>query len=100
MSNVPPGSPLEATLACCFAAAAGIACAALVGAAAIVPAPPVVVPFVVAIGIGCPLALQGELRGSPPAGRAPGRRARRRRDLIRLRRDLDRLPEVEHPLEL
>ena len=99
MSTVPPGSRLHATLTCCFVAVAGAGCAALVAAAAIVPAPPVVVPFIVAIGIGCPLVLQRELWSSISVLRNARLTPLDRRDLIRLRRELDRLPETEHPLE-
>jgi hypothetical protein len=100
MSSVPPIGRVEAGLICCFAAAAGVGCAALVGAAALVPAPPVVLPLILAIGIGCPLALRGELRSSISVLRDGGPGPLDRRDLVRLRRELDGLPETEHPLEI
>jgi len=100
MSTSSPTSRLDAILVCCFAATAALACAALAGAAAIVPAPPVAAPFIAAVCIGCPLATGEELRSSIGALRDPRFGPLRRRHLIRLRRDLDRLPETDHPLEL
>jgi hypothetical protein len=95
-----PASRLEATLVCVFAAVAGVACAALVGAAALVPAPAVVLPLIGAICIGCPFIVRNELRASIRALRDPMLRPLRRRHLLRLRRELERLPETQHPLEL
>jgi hypothetical protein len=57
------------------------------------------VPFIVAVCIGCPLAMGDELRWSIAVLRDPRLGRLRRRHLIRLRRELDRLPETEHPLE-
>jgi hypothetical protein len=94
-----PTSRLEATLVCAFVAAAGGACAVLVGAAALVPAPAVVLPLIGAICVGCPFIVRNELRASISALRDPTLRPLRRRHLLRLRRELDRLPETEHPLE-
>jgi hypothetical protein len=97
VSTGAPTSRLHATFICCFAAAAGIACAALVAAAALVPAPPAVLPLICAICACYPLAFRDELRASIDVLRE-GRLGRR--DLLRLRRELERLPETEHPLEL
>jgi hypothetical protein len=90
---------LHATFVCCFAAAAGLACAALVGAAALVPAPPVVLPLICAICACYPRAFGDEVRASISVLRDPGPGRLRRRDLVRMRRELERLPETEHPLE-
>lgn len=82
----------RALLLCAFAAAVAIACAGLVLAAALVPAPAVVLPFVVLVGIGVPMLVTLEL---PPAIAA----LRHARAVSVFRRGLDRLPEAAHPLE-
>ena len=71
--------------------------AALFTAAALVPAPPAVLPLVLAVCIGGPMLSVWELRD--------GLYARRRtvapldsRAVDRLRRHLDELPETQHPL--
>src|SRR4051794_30579031 len=68
-------------------------------AAALVPAPPTVLPLVLAVCIGGPMLCAWELRA--------GVNARRRthepldsRAVARLRRHLDELPETQHPLGL
>jgi hypothetical protein len=85
--------------ACVFVALTTLTCAGLVSAAVLVPAPPVVVPFLVATCIGCPMGAALELPASIAALRAvcTGRDARLLADL---RRDLRRLPETQHPLDL
>ena len=75
---------------CAFVVVSGLCCAGLLGAAALVPAPPVVLPFITAVCLGCPLAARRDLFAS----------LRVLRDLSRLRRQLDKLPETEHPLGL
>ena len=85
------------------------ACAALLGAAVLAPAPLAVLPLVVAVCIGCPMALAWSL----PISIAVVRATRPRRSdieseapalapeaLTDLRRHLDGLPETEHPLGL
>lgn len=79
-------------------AATMVVCAALICAAALAPAPPAALPVIVLACIGCPVAAATELPGSLAALRAG--RPVRRRHLDRLRRQLDGLPEVEHPLGL
>ena len=74
-----------------YAALAALACGALLTAAVLVPAPAVVVPFVVATCLGCPMAAAYELSRAVAAVRDPQRE---------LRRELDRLPETPHPLDL
>ena len=77
---------------------AGVLCAA-----ALVPAPPVVLPLLVVVCIGSPMAAACELpdaiaavrRGAGRAGRAA---ALDSRALERLQRQLDSLPETQHPL--
>jgi hypothetical protein len=73
--------------------------AGLFSAAALAHAPPVVLPLVVAVCIGCPMLAAWEL------SRMSGRARRERppldsRSLARLRRHLDELPETHHPLGL
>ena len=63
--------------------------AALVAAAALVPAPPAVLPLLVLTCVGAPIASAFELSRALAAVRAP-REA--------LRRQLDALPETPHPL--
>ena len=74
-----------------FAAVVTLACAALLSAAVLVPAPTVVLPFVVAVCLGCPMAATYELALAVAAVRDPQ---------LELRRELDRLPETAHPLGL
>jgi ABC-type nitrate/sulfonate/bicarbonate transport system permease component len=74
-----------------FASAATLVCAALLTAAVLVPAPTAVLPFVIASCLGCPMAATYELSRAVAAVRDPH---------VELRRDLDRLPETPHPLDL
>jgi hypothetical protein len=68
-------------------------CAGLLGAAVLVPAPPAALVLVVLVCIGFPMVAAWELSRvtASPAGRL---------DLRELRRQLDRLPETQHPLGL
>jgi peptidoglycan/LPS O-acetylase OafA/YrhL len=77
-------------LAKLFTALTIAACAALFAAVALVPAPPAVLPLAALICIGGPVVSTSQLRQA----------ARRTDDelLADLRRRLDALPEVEHPL--
>jgi hypothetical protein len=90
----------QAIIVCAIVVATGLICAALVSAAALVPAPPAVLPLISAVCVGCPFAAGGELRHSIRVLRDPRLRPLRRRHLVRLRHDLDRLPETDHPLGL
>ena len=83
---------------CAFVAVTALMCAGLLSAAALVPAPPAVLPFLVLIGIGCPMVAACGL----PAAIAGLRRRRPMdtRTLDALRRQLDALPETQHPLGL
>jgi hypothetical protein len=74
-----------------FAAVAALACGAVLTAAVLVPAPVVVLPFVIATCLGCPMAAAYELAQAVAAVRDPQ---------LELRRELDRLPETPHPLDL
>jgi cyanate permease len=75
-----------------FAVAAALICAGLVGAAALVPAPHVILPFVIVVGIGVPMAVAADLPRAIAA-------LRRDRAIAALRRHLARLPETAHPLD-
>jgi hypothetical protein len=93
-----PHAPLtrRRALAVCAVVALTVAiCAALLSAAALVPAPPVVLPLLALVCIGCPMAVACEL---PPA--IAVLRRRRRLDglaLHALHRQLASLPETPHP---
>jgi hypothetical protein len=77
-----------------------LTCAGLVSAAVLVPAPPVVVPFLVATCIGFPMRAGLELPASVAVLRA-GRHTRGdARLLADMRRHLRQLPETQHPLDL
>ena len=109
----PVTSPLlptrrQAYAACLVAAATFVACAGLLGAAVLAPAPAAVVPLVAVVCVGCPMALGWSLPASiavlratsPRSGDADAAPALDERALGALRRQLDRLPETEHPLGL
>jgi uncharacterized membrane protein YbhN (UPF0104 family) len=101
MRSVMPPTRRQALVVCAFVAFTAFVCAALLSAAALAPAPTPVLPLVVVVCIGCPMAAAYEL----PAAIAGLRRGRRRRPLDlgevdRLRRQLEALPETHHPLDL
>jgi hypothetical protein len=62
----------------------------LFGAAALVPAPPAVLPLLAVVCIGGPMLAAWELRASLTVLRA----------VAAMRRSLDKLPETRHPLGL
>jgi hypothetical protein len=101
MTTPPLPTTRQAILVCAFAAITALTCAGLLLAAALVPAPTVVVPFVVAVCIPAPMVAAWELRPSVAVLRAhrAGRHIDRRRALAEMRRYLAQLPETEHPLE-
>jgi hypothetical protein len=90
----------QALATCVFAALTGLVCAGLLSAAALVPAPAPVLPFIVAVCVGYPMlaALQSSSSLAVLRQRLPRRRLDRRA-LLELRRQLDRLPETGHPLD-
>jgi hypothetical protein len=88
-------SPLthrQAVLHVVFVGVVALACAALISAAALVPAPHAVLPLVVLVGIGAPMAFAAELPRAVTV-------LRRHRAVSTMRRHLARLPEVPHPLD-
>jgi hypothetical protein len=70
-----------------------LACAGLISAAALVPAPPLVLPLIAIVSVGGPMTVTPELQAGIAA-------LRRHRDaMATLRRNLAELPETAHPLE-
>jgi uncharacterized membrane protein AbrB (regulator of aidB expression) len=100
MSTRPLTSRLECVFVCAFVLVLCVVCAGLVSAAALVPAPPVVVPFISGICVGCAFAAGIELPSTISVLRDPTLGRLRGRHISRLRRDLDRLPQTDHPLGL
>lgn len=96
----------RAIVSCVVATFTALTCAALLGAAALVPAPPGVLPVIILACVGCPMLAATALPDSIAALRA--RRLTRsgaappldRRALKKLRGELDRLPETRHPFGL
>jgi hypothetical protein len=87
---------------CVCVALTALICAGLLSAAVLVPAPPLVVPLIVATCIGCPMLGALALPSSLAVLRA-GRARRRAPDahlLDDMRRYLQQLPETQHPLDL
>jgi hypothetical protein len=88
----------QAYATCVIAALTLAGCAALIVAAVLAPAPPMVLPLVAAVCIGCPIGVAWSL----PLALAVLRHSRPERldsrSLRALRRTLDRLPETDHPL--
>jgi hypothetical protein len=78
---------------CLFVVLTALVCSGLLCAAALAPAPPAVLPLLVLTCIGLPMLAACEL---PPA-LAVLRAGRALRDV---RRQIEALPEVEHPLGL
>jgi hypothetical protein len=83
------GTRRRATVTCLSVGLAAIACAGLMAAAALVPAPPAALPFVVFACIAVPMAGAYELARAVAVLRDPK---------LELRRELERLPETPHPL--
>jgi hypothetical protein len=86
----------EAVLGCVFVALVSLMCVGVLTAAALVPAPAVLQPFVVVVCVGLAMAAASEL----PEAIAALRRSRVSSALDALKRQLDKLPETEHPLGL
>ena len=80
---------LLSALAVAFTA---LACAGLLTAAILVPAPAAVLVLIVALSIGLPMLATWDL--SRVTAASP------RLDPVEMRRQLDRLPETQHPLGL
>jgi hypothetical protein len=90
----------QALATCVFTALSALTCAGLLSAAALVPAPPTVLPLVIAICVVYPMLAAFRSSSSVAILRQHWPRRRlERRALEKLRRELDRLPEVGHPLD-
>jgi hypothetical protein len=91
----------QAIATCAFTALSALACAGLMSAAALVPAPPEALPFVIAVCIVYPMLAAWRSSSSLAVlrHRLPRRRRLDERALGELRRELDRLPEIRHPLD-
>jgi hypothetical protein len=87
----------EAIAACVFAAVAALCSAGLCAAAVLMHPPVAVIPLLVIVCVGSPVYGTWQLPYAIAALRA-GRGESHRRAIASLRRSLDRLPEVEHPL--
>jgi hypothetical protein len=74
-----------------FVALTTLVSAGLLAAAILVPAPPTVLPFVMVACLGCSVWAGYQLASAVDEIRDPQ---------LELRRELDRLPETEHPLGL
>ena len=79
--------------------ASAVVCAALITVAALVPAPPAALPMIVLVCVICPICAASEYPEALAALRNASRVRLGQRHLTRLRSDLRRLPEVEHPLD-
>ena len=79
-----------------LAVATALASAILCAAAILAPAPSAVVPLVALICVGCPIFASWEVPVVIASLRADGGH----KALVTLRKSLDQLPEVEHPLGL
>jgi hypothetical protein len=100
MTSSPLRTRSQVLFLCATLALTVLACAGLLLAAALVPAPPVVVPFVVVVCIAFPMAASWELRPLLTMLRANGGLTRRRRNarlLAEMRAYLEELPETPHP---
>src|SRR4051794_35061882 len=91
----------DAIASCVVAALTLIACAALLIGTVLVPAPVAVLPLVTLVCLGTPLALAWSLPVSFAVLRATRQHENARaKAMAGLRRQLDRLPETQHPLGL
>src|SRR5207248_4236946 len=99
----PLPTPRQALMACVLAALTALLCSGLLGAAALVPAPHAVLPFVIAVCIGCPMVAAWELPASVTVLRVAVRdRGRPAQDPLEpwvlddLLARLEELPETDH----
>jgi hypothetical protein len=88
----------QAIATCAFTAVSALMCAGLMGAAALVPAPPLVLPLVIAVCVAYPMLAAWRSSSSLAVVRRRWSRRLDERALGKLRRELDRLPETRHPL--
>jgi|SRR5437588_9342377 len=86
----------QAASACIIALLSAACSGGLLAAALLLHPPAAIVPLLVIVCVGCPVFGTWELPPAIAALRA--RRVGHRRAIAMLRRTLDQLPEVEHPL--
>jgi hypothetical protein len=99
MADMPGASMLtrrQATAACILAVLAALCSAGLCAAAVLMHPPAGVIPLLVIVCVGSPVYGTWQLPHAIAALRAG--RAEHRHAIASLRRSLDRIPEVEHPL--
>jgi hypothetical protein len=96
MRHRAPATRRDAVLNCVFIALVTLVCAGMLTAAALAPAPAAVLPVVVITCLGFAMAVASEL----PATLEVLRRAHDTHAVDALLRELEALPEVEHPLGL
>ena len=99
MSPRPLPTRAQAIATCVFCVVTALACAALMSAAALVPAPPAVLPGIALVCIGAPMLAAFDLLASLAVLRASSPRDDKEA-LSELRRVLDQIPETRHPLGL
>jgi hypothetical protein len=86
---------------CAFAALTAVTCGGLLVAAALVPAPPAVLPLLAVICIACPMVAAWDLPQAVAGLRYHRERAiDEAQALAEMRAVLARLPETSHPLGL
>jgi hypothetical protein len=84
---------------CIVAGATALSCAALLCAAALAPAPTMLIPFIAAVCIACPMLAAWELPRAAAGFRHHRARIRdNARAVAELRAGLAELPETSHPL--
>jgi hypothetical protein len=88
----------QAYVSCVLVVLATVASAVLMTAVTLAPAPPAVIPLAVIVCIGCPLGMAWSLPPSIAVIRAP--RRTEHHEVAALRRHLELLPEIDHPLGL
>jgi hypothetical protein len=100
MSSRPLPTYGQAVATCAFMALTALACAGLLSAAALVPAPPAVLPLIVTVCVVLPMVVACDSASALAVLRNRWlRRRRHERALGELRRELDLLPETGHPLD-
>lgn len=92
--TMPHSTRIQAAFICAAGFMSAVACAVICAAAIMVPAPTAVVPVVACCCVALPILMCWRV----PAAVQLLRRTPQAHAVARLRRYLDELPEVEHPL--
>jgi hypothetical protein len=95
-----PRTRAQPRLVLAVAAITALVSTAMCAAAVLAPAPPIVVPLVVLICVGCPMFAGWEVPKALASLRAEQTERSHRRALAAMRKGLEQLPETEHPLGL